>query len=95
MARDQLTSRRKTGPHAEPFMADGGAGWGLGMSVAVARTRPWLTPGRFGWDGAYGTTAYADPGEDLIGIFFSHRMMDSPQPPRRYVDFWTRVYEAV
>lgn len=39
-------------------MAGGGAGWGLGMSVAVERTRPWLTPGRFGWNGGYGTTAY-------------------------------------
>lgn len=95
MTRDQLTPRQKTGPHAEPFMAGGGAGWGLGMSVAVARTSPWLTPGRFGWDGGYGTTAYADPEEDLIGVFFSQRMMTSPQPPRSYVEFWTRVYEAV
>lgn len=95
MTRDQLTPLQKTGPHAEPFMAGGGAGWGLGMSVAVERTRPWLAPGRFGWDGGYGTTAYADPREDLIGIFFSQRMMTSPQPPESYVAFWSRVYDAI
>lgn len=95
MSRDQLTPQQKAGPHAEPFMAQGGAGWGLGMSVAVERIAPWLVPGRFGWDGGYGTSAYTDPENGLIGIFFSQRMMTSPQPPESYVDFWTHAYEAI
>jgi hypothetical protein len=36
----------------------GNSGWGLGMAVATRRDRPWLTPGRFGWDGGHGTSAY-------------------------------------
>lgn len=95
MTRDQLTPEQKRGPHAEPFMAGGGAGWGLGMSVAVKRTKPWLVPGRFGWDGGYGTSAHTDPANGLIGIFFSQRMMDSPEPPRTYLDFWTQACKAV
>lgn len=95
MTRDQLRPDQRTGPHAEPFMHGGGASWGLGMSVAVKRTQPWLNPGRFGWDGGYGTSAYTDPETGLIGIFFSQRMMNSPEPPASYVDFWTQAYKAV
>jgi len=39
-----------------------------------------LTPGRFGWDGGFGTSAYIDPTEGMIGILFTQRMMDSPEP---------------
>ncbi|WP_309083282.1 serine hydrolase domain-containing protein [Chelativorans sp.] len=95
MTRDQLTPEQKTASDAAIFMMEGGAGWGLGMSVAVKQTMPWLTPGRFGWDGGYGTSAYADPKKGLIGLFFSQRLMDSPEPPRTYTDFWTHAYAAI
>ena len=39
------------------------------------------TPGRFGWDGGFGTSAYTDPAEGMIGILFTQRMLDSPEPP--------------
>lgn len=94
MTRDQLTLQQKTGPHADMFMEDGGAGWGLGVSVSVKRTRPWLAPGSFGWNGGYGTTAYTDPANGIIGIFLSQQMMTSPEPPKTYVDFWTQVYSG-
>lgn len=92
MTRDQLTPHQKTGPHADMFMEDGGAGWGLGVSVSVKRTRPWLAPGSFGWNGGYGTTAYTDPENGIIGIFLSQQMMTSPEPPATYMDFWSKVY---
>jgi CubicO group peptidase (beta-lactamase class C family) len=95
MTKNQLTDGQRRQSDAEIFMADGGAGWGLGMSVAIRKTMPWLTPGRFGWDGGYGTSAYADPETGLIGIFFSQRMMDSPEPPKTYVDFWTHAHAAL
>ncbi|MGB8324572.1 MAG: hypothetical protein WCE52_16555 [Candidatus Acidiferrum sp.] len=50
--------------------------------------------GRFGWTGGYGTTAYTDPAEGMIGILFTQRMMDSPEPPRVFTDFWTLPYGA-
>src|SRR5260370_7494769 len=33
--------------------------------------RSFHTPGRFGWTGGYGTTAYIDPQEGMIGILFT------------------------
>ncbi|MCT8999978.1 serine hydrolase domain-containing protein [Chelativorans intermedius] len=95
MTRNQLTEAQRRTSDAALFMEDGGASWGLGMSVAVHRTKPWLTPGAFGWNGGYGTTAYTDPTNGLTAMFFSQRMMDSPEPPKTYVDFWTQVYKAL
>lgn len=92
MARNQLTHAQRGHPDAAWFMAEGAAGWGLGMSVALAAAEPWLTPGRFGWDGGYGTSAYVDPAKGIIGLFFSQQMLTSPEPPRTFTDFWTAVY---
>ena len=33
--------------------------------------------------------------EDLIGILMAQRMMDSPQPPLVFRDFWTGAYQAI
>src|SRR2546430_7866132 len=33
--------------------------------------------------------SYTDPAEGMIGILFTTRMMDSPEPPRVFSDFWT------
>lgn len=92
MATDQLTEEQKA---SAPMFFNGNSGWGLGMSVALKRDNLWMTPGRFGWDGGYGTSAYADPENDLAGILLSQRLMDSPQPPKHYVDFWTSAYQAL
>jgi CubicO group peptidase (beta-lactamase class C family) len=68
--------------------------WGLGMAVDIGRNEIYHTPGRFGWTGGLGTTAYTDPAETLIGILFTQRMMDSPEPPKVFTDFWTLAYGA-
>jgi CubicO group peptidase (beta-lactamase class C family) len=60
-----------------------------GATISVRR------PGRFGWDGGYGTSWYSDPREQYTGILLTQRMMDSPQPPRAFVDFWTSAYQAI
>jgi CubicO group peptidase (beta-lactamase class C family) len=65
------------------------------MSVAIKRTQPWFTPGRFGWDGGFGTSAYSDPKEDFVGILMTQRLMMSPKPPAIYDDFWTLAYSAL
>jgi CubicO group peptidase (beta-lactamase class C family) len=66
-------------------------GWGFGMSVFTTLEDPLSAPGRFGWDGGYGTSWYSDPREQLTGILLTQRMMDSPQPPRALLDFWSTL----
>ena len=92
MTMDHLTPEQKAG--AKMFFNDN-TSWGLGMAVAIRRDDLWLTPGRFGWDGGYGTSAYADPAEGLAGVLLTQRLMDSPQPPKHFVDFWTSAYQAL
>jgi CubicO group peptidase (beta-lactamase class C family) len=92
MTTDQLTAEQKLG--SEIFFGDN-RGWGLGLSVFTRRDDLYTVPGRFGWDGGYGTSWYSDPKENLTGILLTQRMMDSPQPPRALVDFWTLAYQAI
>ena len=92
MTSDQLTPEQRLG--SEVFF---GAyrSWGLGMAVDTQRNEIFRTPGRFGWDGGLGTSAYTDPAEAMIGILFTQRMMESPQPPKVFTDFWTLAYGAM
>ena len=92
MTTDQLTSEQKLG--SEMFFGSN-RGWGTGLSVFTQRDDLCNVPGRFGWDGGYGTSWYSDPKENLTGILLTQRMMDSPQPPRAMVDFWTLAYQAI
>ncbi len=92
MTADQLLPSQKDG--AELFFGDS-KGWGFGFGVTVRRTDPWETPGRFGWDGGLGTSAYADPQEGLVGVLLTQRMMESPRPPRAFTDFWSGAYQAI
>jgi CubicO group peptidase (beta-lactamase class C family) len=95
MMSDQLTAEQKQG--AEMFFGTGaasGASWGMGGAVVTRRTDIFATPGRFGWDGGYGTSAHLDPAEDMIGILMTQRMMESPSPPKVFRDFWTGAYQA-
>lgn len=92
MTADQLAAEQKLG--SEIFFGDH-RGWGFGMSVFGKRDDLCHTPGRFGWDGGYGTSWYSDPREQITGILLTQRMMDSPQPPPVLTDFWTSVYQAI
>jgi CubicO group peptidase (beta-lactamase class C family) len=92
MTSDQLTPEQKA--EASLFFGDN-AGWGFGMSVVTRRTDLPLSPGRFGWDGGLGTSGHSDPAEEMVGILMTQKMMDSPQPPPIFVDFWTSVYAAI
>jgi CubicO group peptidase (beta-lactamase class C family) len=92
MTSDQLTPAQRAG--SEIFFGDYRS-WGLGMAVDIKRNEIFRTPGRFGWDGGLGTSAYTDPAEGMIGILFTQRMMDSPDPPKVFTDFWTLAYGAM
>jgi CubicO group peptidase (beta-lactamase class C family) len=92
MTSDQLTPEQRAG--SEIFFGTS-ASWGLGMAVDIGRSEIYQTPGRYGWTGGFGTTAYVDPIEGMIGILFTQRMMDSPEPPKVFTDFWTLAYGAM
>ena len=92
MTSDQLTPQQRAA--SEIFFGDYSS-WGLGIAVDIQRREIFHTPGRYGWTGGLGTTAYIDPQEGMIGILFTQRMMDSPEPPRVFNDFWTLAYAAM
>ena len=95
MMSDQLTPEQKQG--TELFFGHG-ASWGMGGAVVTRRTDLCTTPGRYGWDGGYGTSGHLDPAEDMVGILMTQRMMDSPQPPRvftRFLDFGLPIHRRL
>jgi CubicO group peptidase (beta-lactamase class C family) len=91
MTTDHLTPAQKAGN--EIFLGSGG--WGFGVAVGSRRDDLATRPGRFGWTGGLGTTAYTDPAEDLVGVLLTQCAMASPQHPRVFQDFWTTAYAAI
>jgi CubicO group peptidase (beta-lactamase class C family) len=92
MTTDQLTADQRAG--AEPFLG-GDRSWGFGVAIVVRRDDVSAVPGRFGWDGGFGTSWASDPKEGLIGILMTQRMWESPSPPAVHRDFWTCTYQAI
>jgi CubicO group peptidase (beta-lactamase class C family) len=64
MTTNHLTPEQLAG--AGPLLAP--KGWGYGMAVTVAPDEASPVPGRYGWDGGYGTSWFNDPHQDLIAI---------------------------
>ncbi|HEU0220856.1 MAG TPA: serine hydrolase domain-containing protein [Paracoccaceae bacterium] len=94
MTTDHLTPEQLADRDARAILGDH-RGWGFGLAVTLRRAELFETPGRFGWDGGYGTSAYTDPAEQMIGVLMTQRLMDSPQPPRVFLDFWNSAYQAI
>ncbi|MGY4316033.1 serine hydrolase domain-containing protein [Bradyrhizobium sp. JR3.5] len=92
MTSNQLTPEQGLGSE---LLLGASRGWGFGLSVVTARDDLCHVPGRYGWDGGYGTSWYSDPREAMTGILLTQRMMDSPQPPAVFSDFWTLAYQAI
>jgi CubicO group peptidase (beta-lactamase class C family) len=91
MTTDHLTPEQRAG--ASIFFGDNSS-WGFGMSVITRRDDLAGTPGRFGWDGGYGTSGYSDPEEDMVGILMTQRLA-GPSSPGIDLDFWTSTYGAI
>ena len=64
------------------------------MAVVTRRDDAAAVPGRFGWDGGYGTSWASDPKEGLVGILMTQRAEFPPLSPV-HLDFWTSVYQAI
>jgi CubicO group peptidase (beta-lactamase class C family) len=92
MTMDHLKPEQKVGMD---IFFGGNSGWGFGLSVATRRDDLAGVPGRFGWTGGLGTSGYSDPREGLAGILMTQRLMDSPEPARVFLDFWTSAYQAI
>jgi CubicO group peptidase (beta-lactamase class C family) len=93
MTADHLTFEQKA---VSPFFPNfwDNRGWGFGLSMITRRDNVADVPGRFGWDGGYGTSWYVDPREELIGIFMTQRLWD-PGFLAMHQDFWTSAYQAI
>jgi CubicO group peptidase (beta-lactamase class C family) len=68
---------------------------GFGVAKIIRRDDIASSPGRYSWDGGYGTSWSIDPREGLIGIHLTQRTWDSPALPKVSHDFWTLVYQAL
>lgn len=94
MTVDHLTPEQKAvSPFFENFW--NGRGWGLGLGVITARQDVAEAPGRFGWDGAFGTSWHVDPKEGLIGVLMTQRRPDVLALAPVVRDFWTSVYQLI
>ena len=94
MTTDQLTTEQK---FVSPFFPNfwSTRGWGLGVSIVTGRQDIADVPGRFGWDGAFGTSWYVDPQEELVGVLMTQRRPDVLQIPKVILDFWTSTYQLI
>ncbi len=94
MTTDHLTPAQKA---VSPFFPEfwDSRGWGLGMGVITARRDIGDAPGRFGWDGAFGTSWYVDPREELVGVLMTQRTPERLALSPLNLDFWTSVYQLI
>jgi CubicO group peptidase (beta-lactamase class C family) len=93
MTRDQLTAAQKDGAGLGPGFFTG-HGWGYGVMVYTEPDAISPTPGRYGWDGGYGTSWANDPNSGLIGMMFTQSVayyIGSGQ----FHDFWSGAFQSI
>jgi len=93
MTADQLTPEQKAVSGFFPGFFNN-RGWGFGVSVMTQRDQLASVPGRFGWDGGFGTSGYSDPAEQMVGILMTQRSLDATAIDL-ITDFWTSAYQAI
>jgi CubicO group peptidase (beta-lactamase class C family) len=93
MTTDQLTPEQKAVSGFFPGYWDG-RGWGFGVAIVTRRDGVAAVPGRYGWDGGYGTSWSSDPREDMVAILMTQRA-GFPLFSGVHLDFWTSAYQAI
>ncbi|HET9951994.1 MAG TPA: serine hydrolase domain-containing protein [Candidatus Eisenbacteria bacterium] len=94
MTMDHITAEQKAlSPFFEGFWNT--RGWGFGLSIVTRRNDLADVPGRFGWDGAFGTSWYVDPKEELVGVLLTQRRPEVLAMPAVTNDFWTSAYQLI
>jgi CubicO group peptidase (beta-lactamase class C family) len=94
MTMDHITPEQKARSPFFPGFWDA-CGWGLGLGVFTTRHDIGRVPGCFGWDGAFGTSWWVDPTEQLVGVFLTQRRPDVLAIPASILDFWTSAYQLI
>ena len=91
MTTDHLTDEQKA--EGKILLGDG-VGWGFGLSVVSGRAGL-ASPGAFGWDGGFTTSAHSDPREEMVGILMTQRVAGNEISGNIHRDFWTSTYQAI
>jgi CubicO group peptidase (beta-lactamase class C family) len=94
MMMDHITPAQKAASDFFPGFWDN-RGWGFALAIVTRRDDLAAVPGRFGWDGGYGTSWYVDPKEEMVAILMTQRLWDAPRAPDVQRDFWISVYQAI
>ena len=93
MTTDQITPAQKAASPFFPGFWDN-RGWGFGVSMITRRDGVAAVPGRYGWDGGFGTSWSSDPQEDVVAILMIQRLYD-PTVDEINADFSTLAYQAI
>ncbi len=97
LMRSNFLSRDQRRAPAFGHIVWAGQGFGLGLSIVddPAQQLPlgYRSTGSFGWPGAYGTSWFGDPVEDMIGMMLIQRR--AVEPFAMPLDFERRLYDAI
>jgi CubicO group peptidase (beta-lactamase class C family) len=97
LMRSNFLSRDQRRAPAFGHIVWAGQGFGLGLSIVddPAQQLPlgYRSAGSFGWPGAYGTSWFGDPVEDMIGMMLIQRR--AVEPFAMPLDFERRLYDAI
>lgn len=94
MVRDQITPEQKAvSPFFPGFWET--TGWGFGVGIVMKPEEFSPEPGSYGWEGGLGTSLSIDPKRDLITIFLSQRLMQSPDDVDIAREFQRLAYRAI
>jgi CubicO group peptidase (beta-lactamase class C family) len=77
----------------DTFVLGEGTSWGLHVGLDIGQDPAWGGLGRFGWDGGTGTSAWVDPGRDVVGVMLTQRGMESAADSPE--GFWRAVAAGV
>jgi CubicO group peptidase (beta-lactamase class C family) len=90
MTRDCVTPEQRA--PVRDFLG-AGRSWGLHVGVDVEAVQPWQRPGRWGWDGGTGTSAWVDPARDVAAVLLTQRAMASEHDAPH--EFWDAAYRCL
>jgi CubicO group peptidase (beta-lactamase class C family) len=85
MSTDQIGEQDR-GPGGDVFLD--GQGWGFGGGVDTHVAEPWQRPGRYGWVGGTGTSAYLHRPSRSVRIFLSQVQLAGPTSVEVMNSFW-------
>ncbi len=90
------TVQLMTTDHIGDAYGSAGRGFGLGFQVIedVGRSGVFGSVGAYGWGGAYHTTYWVDPAEELVGVMMT-QLLPPPNGVSVSATFRTMVYQAI